>query len=153
AARAEHQAARAATPVLGVHVTPQALYGVLLRPTGDGFEPVRQFSRQRNGAAADAGGMAADLGMAGFPGAAATPDMASPDDGVTLRIGEGANVGADLFLDSEFAALAGNAPAMGGAPAAPSPMADGGATASPVVFELKDLVEECRQAGFEKPAL
>ena len=151
AARAEHQAARAATPVLGVHVTPQALYGVLLRPTGDGFEPMRQFSRQRNGGDSAA---PSDLGIAGFPGVGVTPDMAQSDDGVTLRIGEGANVGPDLFLESEFASLATNTGGgLPGGPGSSAPSSDGGTSVNPIVFELKDLVEECRQAGFDKPSL
>jgi hypothetical protein len=144
-ASAERQAARTAAPVLGVHVTPTALYGVLLRPTGEGFEPLRQFSRQRNGADAPA-----DLGTG-------TPDMAAADGDVMLRIGEGANLGADLFLDSEFAALAGGANGPHGG--IPGGMPGGGGEAAarpaapPKLFELKDLVQECRQAGFDRPAL
>jgi hypothetical protein len=142
---AERQAARTSAPVLGVHVTGDTLFGVLLRPTGDGFEPVRQFSRHRS-ASADA--MPSEYEMAAV---GSTPDLATAsDDGVTLRIGDGAGAASDLFLDSEFTALANNA--NGGLPAGiaepslrPAP--------APIVFELKDLVEECRHAGFERPAL
>jgi Tfp pilus assembly protein PilN len=144
-ASAERQAARTATPVLGVHVTPDTLFGVLLRPTGDGFEPIRQFSRRRSAAGGDATPSAPELAAIG-----GTPDLAAPvDDGVTLRIGEGAGA-TDLFLDSEFTGLA--AGATGGLPAGFSEPSLRPAPA-PIVFELKDMIEECRQAGYERPGL
>ncbi len=143
---AERQAARTATPVLGVHVTQDTLFGVLLRPTGDGFEPIRQFSRRRS-AGGDATPSAPELAALGV-----TPDMASApvDDGVTLRIGEGAGAGSDLFLDSEFTGL--TAGGTGGLPAGFSEPTLRPAPA-PIVFELKDIIEECRQAGYERPGL
>jgi len=142
----ERQAARTAAPVLGVQVTADSLIGVLLRPTGDGFEPVRQFSRRRAAGGGDAAPTAPELAALG-----GTPDLASsPDDGITLRIGEGAGAGSDLFLDSEFTALAG-----GNGGALPAGFAEPSIrpAPAPIVFELKDLIEECRQAGYDRPAL
>jgi hypothetical protein len=142
----ERQAARTAAPVLGVHVTADTLFGVLLRPTGDGFEPVRQFTRRRTSSGGDAAPSAPELAALGT-----TPDLAAPadDDGVTLRIGEGAGAGSDLFLDSEFTALAGGNGSLPAGFAEPTMRA----VPAPIVFELKDLVEECRQAGYERPGL
>src|SRR5690606_33708383 len=53
----------------------------------------------------------------------------------------------DLFLDSEFASL-GLAEDVALDAAQPPRK-----TAAPIVFELKDLLEECAAAGFERPAL
>ncbi|HYE96004.1 MAG TPA: hypothetical protein VD962_07310, partial [Rubricoccaceae bacterium] len=92
----------AAAPVLGVHVTSQSLYGVLLRPTADGFEPIRQFSRQR---ASSAAASAPELASLAELGIASTPDMLGPqtDDGVTIKFGDsGAGGGSELFLESEL---------------------------------------------------
>ena len=33
--------------VLGLHVTPKQVFGVLVRPSADGYEPLRQFVRKR----------------------------------------------------------------------------------------------------------
>ena len=128
----------AGSPVLGIHVTPTTVYGMLVRESGDRFGVVRPFARQRSAFAVEV----PDL-------AAATPEghAAADADDVTIQFGDSSsNLGAaDLFLDSEFSDLAGadmqemdfQAPAR--------------KASSPVVFELKDILDECRAAGHERP--
>src|SRR5690606_27360132 len=99
AGRGRRSRAKSSGPVLGVHVTPSALYAVLMRPTSDGFEPVRQFTRQRSAGVEGAEGLATPA-LAG-----ATPASAPADEGVTIQFGDGSGGGSDLFLDAEFAAL------------------------------------------------
>ncbi|MDX1439700.1 MAG: hypothetical protein R3284_07345 [Rubricoccaceae bacterium] len=131
-----------ATPVLGVHVTLQNIYAVLMRPTSNGYEPIRQFSRQRSGGL----DVAPDLS----PLADETPESVSSDDGVTIRFGgDEAPAGVDLFLESEFSALGIENEVALDAVSTSSPKH----TSTPIVFELKDIIEECQTAGFEKPAL
>lgn len=135
---------RAAAPVLGVHVTAQTVYAVLMRPTSNGYEPIRQFSRQRS----SGGDYTPD--MAPSMREVATPEEAPiSEDGVTIHFGEGQSTAADLFLETEFQGLAGISE--DGAFEATTPSAR--KTGTPIVFELKDIIEECRTAGFEKPAL
>jgi hypothetical protein len=131
-------------PVLGVHVTPQTVYAVLIRQTGLGFEPIRQFSRQRSLGAENAAAEMAPLAME-----LATPESVPvADDGITIQFGSGSGGGDSLFLDSEFAGMGLDDVSVDAAsPATPR------RTGSPIVFELKDILEECRVAGFEKPGL
>ncbi|MCH7976495.1 MAG: hypothetical protein IIC18_08085, partial [Bacteroidetes bacterium] len=134
---------RAAAPVLGVHVTSQTVYAVLMRPTSSGYEPIRQFSRQRSGGADYAPDIASSiLG-------AVTPDEVTDEDGITIQFGEGQNTSADLFLETEFQGLAGIGDDVDFEAPTPSTKRLG----KPIVFELKDIIEECRTAGYEKPAL
>ena len=49
--------------LLGLHVTPRQVFGVLVRPTADGYEPLRQFVRNRTDGSTgtvDAGGATPD---------------------------------------------------------------------------------------------
>ena len=134
---------RAAAPVLGVHVTSQTVYAVLMRPTSSGYEPIRQFSRQRSGGPDYAPDIASSiLG-------AVTPDEVTDEDGITIQFGEGQNTSADLFLETEFQGLAGIGDDVDFEAPTPSTKRLG----KPIVFELKDIIEECRTAGYEKPAL
>lgn len=135
---------RTAAPVLGVHVTSQTVYAVLMRPTSSGYEPIRQFSRQRSGEAEHAPDIASTILDA------VTPDEAITDeDGVTIQFGEGLNTSADLFLETEFQGMAG----IGGDVDFEAPSPSTRRLGTPIVFELKDIIEECRTAGYEKPAL
>lgn len=130
--------------VLGVHVTPKQVYGVLVRPTSDGFEPLRQFVRNRS------------AGQYGGPGGLAlTPDevgeeepaleMAATDD-VQVQFG---GVG-EIDFSAEFAGIGVAADA-----AFENGMSVGEVdlNAQPIVFELRDILDECEQAGFGNPAL
>lgn len=127
----------ASAPVLGIYVTPTAVHGVLVRESGDNYGVMRPFTRQRSAYA----GEVPDL-------AALTPEgeAADGDGDITIQFGDAASdLGAsDLFLDSEFSDLAGIEPAEGEfqGPAKKS--------ASPIVFELKDILDECGTAGHEK---
>ena len=125
-------------PVLGTYITPTAVHGVLVRESGDRFGVVRLFTRQRNAFA----GEVPDL-------AAMTPEgeAAEGSDDVTIEFGDTAlDLGSDaLFLDSEFSDLTGIDAAEGDfQPHAAKKQA------SPVVFELKDILDECHAAGYEK---
>ncbi len=128
----------ASGPVLGVYVTPSAVHGILVRESGDHYGVVRPFSRQRSAYA----GEVPDL-------AALTPegDSADGDGDITIQFGDASSDlgAADLFLDSEFSDLAGIEPAEGDFQAASAKK-----SASPIVFELKDILDECRTAGHEK---
>ena len=127
----------ASGPVLGIYVTPTAVHGVLVRESGDNYGVMRPFSRQRSAYA----GEVPDL-------AALTPEgeSANGDGDITIQFGDASSdLGAsDLFLDSEFSDLAGIETAEGEfqGPAKKS--------ANPIVFELKDILDESSTAGFEK---
>ena len=132
---------RTAAPVLGVHVTSQTVFAVLMRPTSNGYEPIRQFSRQRSGGMEYAPDIATSIGEV------VTPDETiENEDGVTLHFGEDQGTSSDLFLETEFHGLGDE---IGIDAASPSPQK----VATPIVFELKDIIEECQTAGYEKPAL
>ncbi len=140
--------ASGSAPVLGVHVTPHALYAILMRPTGDGFEPVRQFQRQRSldGPA----GPPPEFAALAQDGATPESISAGGDDGVMIQFGDGmaADKGADLFMESEFAGLSlDDTPGFDAATMMPKK------TGSPIVFELKDILDECAAAGFDRPSL
>ena len=126
--------------MLGVHVTPKQVYGVLVRPSADGYEPLRQFVRQRS---------------EGGPGGAATsPDAVGIEEPSLEMAGEDVGVqfggGGEIDFSAEFAGLGmqdvGGFEAVGNAAAV-------SAVAQPIIFELRDILEECAQAGFARPAL
>lgn len=137
-----------AGPVLGVHVTPHTIYAILMRPTSDGYEPVRQFQRQRSLEPVGSGLSE----FATLSDELATPDSigATGEDGVMIQFGDGAanKPGDSLFMESEFAGLSlDETPGFDAATMAPKK------TGSPIVFELKDILDECQAAGFDRPAL
>jgi|GEM_PF-680399 len=147
ATRKEKKAPRDKTPrarakdglVLGLHVAKERVYGVLVRPTADGYEPLRQFVRNRVDGAA-----AGDM-QAVTPDAMGAAELAGDADG-GIQFG---SVG-EIDFAAEFAGLVGNTNEMsvGGA---------GEATVvgrvQPIVFEVRDILEECAQAGFPRPSL
>lgn len=139
APKAGRSSRRRGGPVLGVYVTPNTVYGTLLRESGDHFGVVRRFTRQRMGVATpDMAGVTAETGP--------TTD-ASGD--VTIQFGDAGGLGADdLFLASEFGDI-GGADGADFEPDFPSPRQQ----PRPVVFELKDILDECAAAGYEKPPL
>lgn len=120
---------------LGVFVTPNAVYGTLLQPSSDGVRVLRRFVRQRSasGEPQDLSGMVAD-----------TIDTDESDD-VKVQFGEGGDSGSDLFLASEFGDLSNFADME-------EPSSKGKQRVTPFVFELKDLLDECAAAGFDKPS-
>ncbi len=126
--------------VLGVHVTPKQVYGVLVRPSADGYEPLRQFVRQRS--------------EGGPGGAALTPDDIGISEASLEVAGEELGVefggGGEIDFSSEFAGMGmqdvGGFEAVGNSAAV-------AAVAQPVIFELRDILEECAKAGFARPAL
>ncbi len=127
--------------VLGIHITPNRVYGVLVRPVADGFEPLRQFVRNR--------------AESQFGAGAVSPDAIGDDVG--FELGEAAaadpsvqfgSVG-EIDFGAEFAGMgvitdAAQDTTLGGEVAG---------VAQPIVFELRDILEECAQAGYEHPAL
>jgi hypothetical protein len=125
---------RAPGAYLGVYVTQGAVYGALVQDGGDGIQVLRRFARQRSAQ----GGEAHDF--SGF-----TADTATEDTGdVQIKFGQGNDLGGDLFLDSEFGDLA-NLGELDDNLSGPKQQA------TPVVFELKDLLDECTTAGYDKP--
>ncbi len=128
----------ASPPVLGVYVTPQAVHGILVREAGDRYGVLRPFTRQRSASDAEVPDLAAFT----------AEGEASGEDDITIQFGDaGAGLGGgDLFLDSEFSDLTGiDAPE--GDFQAQHPKRQ----ATPVVFELKDILDECEAAGHDKP--
>ena len=127
--------------ILGLHVTPQQVYGVLVQPLADGYEPLRQFVRQR--AEGGSGGSAFSPDEVGMDDASL--EMAAADDASVQFGGVG-----EIDFSAEFAGLGvttdGGFESMG----ASSPVS---AVAQPILFELRDILEECAQAGFARPAL
>lgn len=132
---------RSGAPTLGLYVTPSAVHAALVREAGGRYALLRRFTRQRS-----APGLATPEG-AGLTAETGPATDASGD--VTISFGAEAGLGAeDLFLASEFGDLGGSAaPELeGDFPAPRQP-------ARPVVFELKDILEECAVAGFERPPM
>ena len=129
--------------MLGIHVTPKQVYGVLIRPTGDGYEPLRQFVRNRSDSGSFAESEALSPDTVGT-GSAATPELAGMDD-VAISFGGGA----ELDFSSEFAGLGDiEGVAMDAVGAEPSTV-----HTQPIVFELKDILDECESSGFGRPPL
>lgn len=128
---------RTGATALGIYVTSSTVYGTLVQDTTSGIQVLRRFARQRNahtGETPDLAGVVADTAVA---------DESSD---VQIQFGQSGDLsGGDLFLDSEFGDLAnlGELDENIGA---------GKQHASPVVFELKDLIDECATAGYDKPA-
>lgn len=122
-----------AAVALGFHVEARALHGVLMQPATHGYEVLRQFTRQRIGSDSEYGGGGPEF------------DLPLDDGGVTMQIG--ASGADDLFMSGEFGALPDVAP---GLDVTSSAAGHGG---SPIVFELKDVLEECQAAGFDKPEI
>ncbi len=122
---------------LGLMVTERALYGVLLERGEGGTRVVRHLSRQRSG----------DTGPAAVPAEVPDFEEESAED-FSIQFGDGASGGGggDLFLANEFGDLS-EGGATGNALAAPAVPAPGFA------LELQDLLSECRDAGYERPAI
>ncbi|MEM1041160.1 MAG: hypothetical protein AAGI91_00880 [Bacteroidota bacterium] len=137
--KAERRRRSASAPVLGVYVTPDAVHGILVREAGDRYGVLRPFTRQRSvfdGEVPDLAGITPE----GEAGAA--------DDDITVQFGD-ASAGLDpqdLFLDSEFSDLKGIE-----APDADFQAQSPKKQTTPVVFELKDILDECEASGHERP--
>ena len=130
--------------MLGLHVTPTKVYGLLVRPSDDGYEPLRQFVRHRS-----EGGGGLDGSLALSPDNVASSDDLLFDDVQDESI-QFETAGA-LDFSAEFAGLdAGSEHAF---ESAASLGELGGAAVQPVTFEVRDILEECASAGFGRPAL
>ncbi|OZC01990.1 PilN domain-containing protein [Rubricoccus marinus] len=126
--------------VLGINVTPTHVYGVLLKSEGSGnYSALQTLSRVRNQNAEDTSGAMtpSDVGIADLDGAGL-------DDG-SVRFGSGQ----ELDFTGEFDGIAtpGDVGIDMGAIGQPR------AAAQPIVFELRDMLEELAQSGYDKPAL
>ena len=130
---------RASQLVLGVHVTPTRVHGLLIRDEGDGrYSAVMQLTRTRSTGPEDTSG-------------AMTPsDVGVMDIGESFADGEVQfGAGQELDFTGEFDGIAGgdtgiDMGAIGNAPRA---------VAQPIVFELRDMLEEIARAGHETAAL
>ncbi len=127
--------------LLGLHVTPRQVFGVLVRPTADGYEPLRQFVRSR--AASDGTSVSGGIDTGAF-----TPDL---DETVGSDVQFG-GVG-QIDLSAEFAGLSGDSEMSFDAMLDPAASAQASVRAQPVIYEIRDILEECAQSGFAKPAL
>jgi Tfp pilus assembly protein PilN len=122
---------------LGIYVTPTTVYGALLQDDGSTIQVLRRFARQRNAGGAD---------FSNISGTTADTVGSGDSGDVQIKFGQSGDLSSsDLFLDSEFGDLAnlGELDESGG---------NLKEQASPVVFELKDLLDECATAGYDKPA-
>ncbi len=125
-------------PVLGIMVTGRALQGVLVRLEAEGPVVLHRLVRQRNARPSHATHPA---------GAAMSPAMAEEVAGgdFTIQFGENGTGGApapDFFLKSEFS---GFQTAEGNGALAAKPQG--------FIFELAEMLDECRRAGYENPAV
>lgn len=120
--------------VLGVTATSRAVHGVLVREGLDGPEVLRRFSRPRSRSTAG-------LSPSTVGAAEGVLDTAGGHD-FTIQFGDTAGASRELFLASEFGGLEKE----GG---------DDGAAAPPATFELelRDLLDEVRDAGFDDPVV
>ncbi|MEM1114925.1 MAG: hypothetical protein AAF845_01045 [Bacteroidota bacterium] len=130
--------------LLGVHVTAKQVYGVLVRPSGDSYEPLRQFVRNRADEATGAMGEAAM--SPDEVGADAPIDFSADSDDGSIQFG---GVG-EIDFSSEFAGLG---VATDAAFDAPSTSGALDVRVQPIVFELRDILDECESAGFGRPAV
>lgn len=120
---------RAGSVILGVHVRPDAVHGVFMRGPENEIQVIHSSERGRSI-------------QGGY-----TPDVTTEtEEGVQLNFGNSGNGGgaADLFLESEFGDLANMA-------SQDDAGILGGQKSAPVVFEIKDLIDECISAGHGKP--
>lgn len=129
--------------LLGVHVTAKNVYGVLVRPSGEGYEPLRQFVRNR-----------ADQVTGALGGAAAmSPDEVGGDADLQVGMDDAAvqfgGVG-EIDFSAEFAGLGIQTDAAFDAASTTGPL---DVQVQPIVFELRDILDECEEAGFGRPAL
>lgn len=126
--------------VLGVMVTSRALYAILFQGGPEGPKVLRRFTRQRTNRFAN-GGAGAAVGMPAT--AHSSPDVEeNMGSDFTIQFGNNNPTSNDLFLASEFSGL---------------DVDDGGgearAPASTFALELGDILAECRDAGYEYPAI
>ncbi|MEO1476989.1 MAG: hypothetical protein AAFV01_00265 [Bacteroidota bacterium] len=124
-------------PVLGLYVTQQTIYGLLLRRDGDAFEVVRRVTRKR----------AADHGESMNSPEELLAEAANDD--IAIQFGDAGISGVDMFVGGEFGGLSGFSETT-------LDEDESGASAvmvQPIVLELKDLIEECRSGGTDSPRL
>ena len=132
--------------VLGLHVTTTKVYGLLVRPSDDGYEPLRQFVRHRS----ENGG---DLDS----GFALTPDGVDGAEDVLFDGAEDGDVSVqfetsgDIDFSAEFAGLGFDDD--GGGFDSSASLGDLRGAIQPIIFELRDILEECATSGFGRPAL
>ena len=123
--------------VLGVNVTPTHVYGVLLRDEGDGgYSAAHTLVRRRTQGTEDTSGAMtpADVGLA---------DLSADD--ATVQFG----AGQELDFTGEFDGIVGGGETGIDMGAIGQPRV----AAQPIVFELKDMLEEIEQLGHERPSL
>ena len=135
---AKARKSRGGTTLLGVHVMPQSVHGVLVREAGDGrYDVLRRFTRNRSageqqdfsGATTpgDAGGLDLGLDDASIQfGSSSSPDFSGEFAGL--------QVPGDMGLDTTLSARS----------LAPS---------QPIVFELRDMLDEAEASGIDRPSL
>jgi hypothetical protein len=135
AKRSAERRRRVGGTYLGVYVTQTTVYGSLVQDTASGIQVLRRFTRQRNaqpGETPDFGDLTAET---------ASEDAAD----VTIQFGGNKTVGGnDLFLDSEFGDL-------GNLGDIDDTLSVSKQQSAPIVFELKDLFDECAALGYERP--
>ncbi|MEM6785370.1 MAG: hypothetical protein AAF624_16740, partial [Bacteroidota bacterium] len=124
-------------PVLGLYVTQQTIYGLLLRRDGDAFEVVRRVTRKR----------AADHGESSNSPEELLAESAVDD--IAIQFGDAGITGVDMFVGGEFGGLAGASETSLGEESIDMSTA----MVQPIVLELKDLIEECRSSGADSPRL
>ncbi|MEM1055088.1 MAG: hypothetical protein AAGI52_06145 [Bacteroidota bacterium] len=130
---------RSSQLVLGIQVTPTRVHGVLLRDEGDGrYKALMQLARSRSQGSDDMSG-------AMTPSDVGTDDLSAEFSDGSVQFG----AGQELDFTGEFDGLAGpdvgiDMGAIGGAPRA---------VAQPIVFELRDMLEEISRNGHERPAI
>lgn len=121
------------THVLGVMVTGRAVHAALMETGTDGVKVLRRFMRQRTSRFSSS-----QTGMPELP--AASDD----DSDFSFSFTEGGSSVENMFLGSEFGGLEG----VGG----DEQKGQKGQLAT-FILELGDIIEECRDAGYDNPTL
>ncbi len=126
--------------VLGIHVTPKQVYGVLVRPSADGYEPLRQFVRNR--------------AESQYGHTALSPDDVALEEATVAVGADDPSVqfggSGEIDFSAEFAGMGVVTDAAFDTTATAG---DVDQLAQPIIFELRDILEECAQAGFARPVV
>jgi hypothetical protein len=130
---------RSAENVLGVTVTGRSVHAVLIENGNEGAAVKRRFMRHRNARYAGAPQPALAAGL---------PDLQDEASGhdFSIQFGDGVGASNDLFLSSEFS----HAEPLRDDRGAPAEQVAAGQTFE---YELSEIVEQCREAGYRDPSV
>jgi Tfp pilus assembly protein PilN len=126
-------------PVLGVMVNSRTLHAILVQAESSGLVVLQRYVRQRNSRPAAA--QVRTPSMANM-----VPELQGEVGGsdYTIQFGDGSGSSNDLFLKSEFGGLPTGVVSEKGE-------GDSNERSANFMYELSEILDECRQAGYERP--